>query len=80
MDDLVSYFEYFFKNFSYRLTDILPYMGEIESDFADTASTYLGWLNWFLPVGDCVAFMGTTLSLIATYYSSRYILKRMGII
>lgn len=80
LDTVLSTIDYFFKNFAYRLMDILPYMGNIDSDFAVQASNFLGWLNWFLPIRDCAAYMGSTLSLVAIYYSCKYILKRMGII
>lgn len=71
---------YYFKNFSYRLQDILPVMPDIVTDFPTLAAPYLGYLNWFFPVGDCLEFMGATLSLLGVWYGSKYILKRMGVI
>lgn len=80
VSDMLDVADYFFKNFSYRLMDFLPLSVSLDSDFAEMGEQYLGWLNWFFPVGRCLDFMGTTLSAVAVFYGARYILKRMNII
>lgn len=74
--------DYFFKSFIYRLSDVLPEspISGYNSDFADLASEYLGYLNWLFPVGACIDIMLLIVSALGTYYSGRYILKRMGVL
>lgn len=40
------------------------------SDFIDTfqAPEYLGWLNWFFPVSDCLAILVGWLTVVALFY------------
>lgn len=91
MEDVVVQFDtsalldaadYFFKSFVYRLSDVLPEspISGYNSDFADLAGEYLGYLNWLFPVGPCIDIMLMIVSSLGTYYAGRYILKRMGVV
>lgn len=80
VSDMLDIADYFFKNYSYRLMDFLPLSPAITTDFFELGGQYLGWLNWFFPVGQCLDFMGYSLLGVAVYYGSRVILKRMNII
>ena len=61
-------FEIVFKTFAQKLLDLLPLspFQEFISDFASLP--YLGWLNWFFPVGDCLVVMGVWLGAVGLFY------------
>lgn len=61
-------FETVFKAFAQKLLDLLPTspFQEFISDFASLP--YLGWLNWFFPVGDCLVVMGVWLGAVGLFY------------
>ena len=54
-----------------------PFMNYLE-DF--TQSQYLGWLNWFIPFGRCIAAMAVWWSAVITYYAISWIMRQLGII
>ena len=61
-------FETVFTNFAQKLLDLLPL-----SPFQDFISQvqglpYLGWLNWFFPVGQCLTVMTAWLGAIGLFY------------
>lgn len=61
-------FEIVFKTFAQKLLDLLPLspFQEFISDFASLP--YLGWLNWFFPVGDCLVVMAAWLVAVGLFY------------
>ena len=54
-----------------------PFMQYLE-DF--TQSDYLGWLNWFIPFGRCIAAMAVWWSAVIVYYGISWIMRQLGII
>lgn len=45
-----------------------------------TGVPYLSYLNWFFPVGKCLALMTIWTIAISLYYGYSYILRQLGII
>lgn len=45
--------------------------------FIDSIGTfeYLGWLNWFFPVGDCLQVLAAWVAVIGTYFLYSIILR-----
>lgn len=39
---------------------------------------YLGYLNWFIPVGRCVQIGSAWLAAIAGYYAVQFLIKQIG--
>lgn len=54
------------------LLPLSPFQPYIEQ-FA--ALPYLGYLNWFFPIGDCLTIMSVWLTAIATYYAYSALLR-----
>ena len=48
-----------------KVLPLSPFQG-----FIDTIGSfeYLGWLNWFFPVGDCIKVLAAWVTVIGTYY------------
>lgn len=61
-------FETLFESFAQKLLDVLPLspFQEYISNFSSLP--YLGWLNWFFPVGDCLVVMLTWLGAVGLFY------------
>ena len=61
-------FEWLFENIVQKLIDLLPLspFQEFISDFRSLP--YLGWLNWFFPVGDCLKVMMVWLGAVGLFY------------
>lgn len=49
-----------------------PFRGFIESI---GSFEYLGWLNWFFPVGDCIKVLAAWVAVISTYFIYGIILR-----
>lgn len=41
---------------------------------------YLGYLNWFIPVGRCAAAMAVWWTAVVVYYGVSWILRQLGLI
>lgn len=70
-----SVFESWFKTFvdfavsGLPLSPVATYIAYIES------FPYLGYVNWFLPIGTCVKIMGAWLACIGSYYLISTVLR-----
>lgn len=60
--------EKLFNAFAQKLLKVLPLSPF--SQFLDNFSSlpYLGWLNWFFPVGDCLVVMLAWLGAVGLFY------------
>lgn len=68
MAELLQAFETFIKS----VLPTSPFRGLI-----DTIGSfeYLGWLNWFFPVGDCLIVLTGWVAIIGTYYLYSIVLR-----
>lgn len=62
------FFENVFNKFAQAVANLLPLspFSEFIADFA--ALPYLGYLNWFFPVGDCLTVMWVWLGAVGLFY------------
>ena len=44
------------------------------------ATPYLGWLNWFMPIGRCLTVLSVWWTAIVAYYAISWILRQIGMI
>lgn len=61
-------FEKIFEAFADKILQVLPLspFKQFLTDFSDLP--YLGWLNWFFPVGDCLVVMLAWLGAVGLFY------------
>ena len=61
-------FEQLFNAWGQKILDLLPKspFQEFLDKFAGLP--YLGWLNWFFPVGDCLVVMSVWLVAVGLFY------------
>ena len=61
-------FEQLFEAWGQKILDLLPIspFQEFIANFAGLP--YLGWLNWFFPVGDCLVVMAAWLVAVGLFY------------
>lgn len=61
-------FETVFNAFAQKLLSVLPLspFQQFIDKFRDLP--YLGWLNWFFPVGDCLVVMLAWLGAVGLFY------------
>ena len=73
-------FEAVFQKFSEALMQVLPlspfqhYIDQFRS------LPYLGWLNWFFPVGACLAVMAAWLVAVGLFYLYSILMRWLKII
>lgn len=61
----------------FAILPVSPFQGVIDT-LAETP--YLGYLNWFFPVGRCLTLMVGWCSAIGVFYGIQWILRQLGII
>lgn len=73
-------FEKVFQAFAQKVLDLLPLspFQEFISDFSSLP--YLGWLNWFFPVGDCLVVMAAWLVAVGLFYMYSILMRWLKII
>lgn len=61
-------FEALFEAWGEKILDLLPLspFQEFISEFSSLP--YLGWLNWFFPVGDCLVVLLAWLGAVGLFY------------
>ena len=61
-------FEALFNNLAEKTLQLLPLspFQQLIDNFRSLP--YLGWLNWFFPVGDCLVVMGVWLGAVGLFY------------
>lgn len=65
---MLAWFGELFNKFAAAVAAVLP-----RSPFSDALASfsnlpYLGWLNWFIPVGACIKIATAWLAAIALFY------------
>ena len=61
-------FEALFNNLAEKTLRLLP-LSPFQQFIDNFRSLpYLGWLNWFFPVGDCLVVMGVWLGAVGLFY------------
>lgn len=61
-----------FLEFLASVLPLSPFRGFIDSI---GSFEYLGWLNWFFPVGDCIKVLAAWVAVISTYFVYSIILR-----
>jgi len=61
-------FQSVFDRFADKLVSVLPLSPFSEFISRFSSLPYLGWLNWFFPVGDCLVVMGVWLGAVGLFY------------
>lgn len=73
-------FEAVFDSLGQKVLELLPLspFQEFISNFAGLP--YLGWLNWFFPVGDCLVVMGVWLGAVGLFYLYSIVMRWLKMI
>lgn len=73
-------FETLFESFAQKLLSVLPLSPFTE--FIDNFSSlpYLGWLNWFFPVGECLIVMLAWLGAVGLFYLYSIVMRWLKMI
>lgn len=73
-------FEAVFQAFAEKLLSLLPLspFQEFISNFSSLP--YLGWLNWFFPVGDCLVVMAAWLVSVGLFYMYSIVMRWLKMI
>ena len=61
-------FEALFNTWGEKILDLLPLSPFQEFIDQFRSLPYLGWLNWFFPVGDCLVVMAVWLGAVGLFY------------
>ena len=61
-------FEQLFDAWGQKILDLLPTSPFQEFVAQFSSLPYLGWLNWFFPVGDCLVVMAVWLTAVGLFY------------
>ena len=71
MEIMTSIFDFFAD----ALKSVLP-LSPFQQFISEIGSfEYLGWLNWFFPVGDCLTVLSAWLTAIGVFYLYSIILR-----
>ena len=76
MEEIASLFSGF-SDFIYHILPLSPFKQYIEL-FA--SFPYLGYLNWFFPIGQAVAVMATWLAVVTSYFVYQWILRHIKVV
>lgn len=73
-------FEALFNSLADTVVDLLPSspFQEFISEFG--SFQYLGWLNWFFPVGDCLRVMAIWLGAVGLFYFYSIVMRWLKMI
>ena len=73
-------FQQLFEAWGEKILDLLPTspFQEFVSQFSSLP--YLGWLNWFFPVGDCLTVMLVWLGAVGLFYLSSIVMRWLKMI
>ena len=73
-------FQQLFEAWGEKILDLLPRSPFQEFISSFSGLPYLGWLNWFFPVGDCLVVMGVWLGAVALFYLYSIVMRWLKII
>lgn len=71
MSSIINWFKDLINTFLKTLENVLPLSPFVKYyNFWDGVfdSDYLAYLNWFVPVGECLAILSAFLAILAIYY------------
>ena len=73
-------FEAVFDSLGQKILELLPTspFQEFISNFSSLP--YLGWLNWFFPVGDCLVVMSVWLGAVGLFYLYSIVMRWLKMI
>ena len=73
-------FEAVFQKFSEALMQVLPLSPFQQYIDQFRSLPYLGWLNWFFPVGSCLTVMAAWLVAVGLFYLYSILMRWLKII
>lgn len=73
-------FEQLFNSLAHKLLDLLPVSPFQEFVASFSSLPYLGWLNWFFPVGDCLVVMLAWLGAVGLFYLYSIVMRWLKMI
>lgn len=73
-------FEAVFQKFSEALLQVLPLSPFQQYIDQFRSLPYLGWLNWFFPVGSCLTVMAAWLVAVGLFYLYSILMRWLKII
>lgn len=73
-------FEALFEAWGEKILDLLPLSPFQEFIDQFQALPYLGWLNWFFPVGDCLVVMAVWLGAVGLFYLYSIVMRWLKMI
>lgn len=73
-------FEAVFQKFSEALLQVLPHSPFQQYIDQFRSLPYLGWLNWFFPVGSCLTVMAVWLVAVGLFYLYSILMRWLKII
>lgn len=66
-----------FGDWIYQILPLSPFQPYIEYF---SGLPYLGYLNWFFPIGECLVVMAAWLTVITTYFLYQWILRWLNVV
>lgn len=73
-------FEQLFNSLAEKVLALLPTSPFQEFIYQFASLPYLGWLNWFFPVGDCLVVMGVWLTAVGLFYFYSIVMRWLKMI
>ena len=73
-------FEVVFETFAQKLLEVLPLSPFQQYIDQFRSLPYLGWLNWFFPVGSCLTVMAAWLVAVGLFYLYSILMRWLKII
>lgn len=73
-------FESVFNAFAEALLSVLPLSPFKQFIDQFRSLPFLGYLNWFFPVGDCLAVMGAWLTAVGLFYLYSIVMRWLKVI
>lgn len=73
-------FEVVFETFAQKLLEVLPLSPFQQFIDQFRSLPYLGWLNWFFPVGTCLTVMAAWLVAVGLFYLYSILMRWLKII
>ena len=73
-------FEALFNSLAEKVLALLPLSPFQEFIGNFRSLPYLGWLNWFFPVGDCLVVMGVWLGAVGLFYLYSIVMRWLKMI
>lgn len=73
-------FQVIFEKFAEKLLSVLPLSPFQQYIDQFRALPYLGWLNWFFPVGDCLVVMLAWLGAVGLFYLYSIVMRWLKVI